>query len=216
MPTTSQKPAVEKSEADPVPYRVQQRGAQVSGHGKIYDVVAISDADTSGPPKDYRFRAGADEREELQAKMQTLAQKALAAYLKAAPPQTSAASRTARKVPVPALEDVRFEMFDLDSNNAAELVFSARQSQPAGGNAYVTVVARTDINNNPRQIFSHVTIDRDLDVKPRLELVDAVDLLADGSAELLFRETGADGSDFIIYRVGPDGLEQVFRGASAD
>jgi hypothetical protein len=95
-------------------------------------------------------------------------------------------------------------MFDLDSNNSAELVFTARQPQPDASYVYLTLVARTDVNGNPRVLFTQVTRDRDLDVKPRLDLVDAVDLTNDGPAELLFRQTSADGSAFILYRVGLD------------
>jgi hypothetical protein len=208
----AQKQTEETSTAGPVPYRVERRGAQSSSAGKIYDVVAISDADTSGTPKDYRFRAGDDERQELQTKMQTLAQQALAAYLQPA----AAPKRSARPLPPAGLEDVRFAMFDLDSNNSAELVFTARHTLADASHVYVTLVARTDVNSNPRVLFTQVTRDRDLDIKPRLELVDAVDLTNDGPAELLFRQTSADGSAYILYRVGLDRLEPLFRGGAAD
>jgi hypothetical protein len=53
-----------------------------------------------------------------------------------------------------------------------------------------------------------------LDVAPRLELVDAVDVDGDGLAELLFREYGFDQKSFIIYGVGRSTVTKVFEGAS--
>ena len=208
------KDKAEASAGGPVPFRVKQRAASVGQNGPVYNVVAISDADVSGNPNDYRFRASDDERAELMEKMKALAQKELDIAMKRPAPVGKTRARAA-KSNASAWEDVRFDAFDLDSNNSAELVFSGKQmidNTPQ----YVTVVARTDVNGNPRRLFTRTTTDAKLDVLPRLELVDAVDLDRKGGAELLFREIGAGGSDFIIYQVGPDSLEPVFKGAAAD
>jgi hypothetical protein len=178
-------------------------------------VVAISDADVSGNPNDYRFRASGEERAELLEKMQVLAQKELDAALKRPTPVAKAKAKSAKSSAAPVWEDVRFDMFDLDSNNAAELVFTGKQVVD-GAAQYMTLVARTDINNNPRRLFTRITTDAKMDLLPRLELVDAVDLNRRGAAELLFREVHPDGSDFIVYQVGPDFLESMFKGAAAD
>ncbi len=207
----------DKSEASaggPVPFRVKQRATSVAKNGPVYDVVAISDADVPGNPNDFRFRASDDERAELLEKMKALAQKELDVAMKRPAPVAKSKARSA-KAKAESWEDVRFEAFDLDSNNSAELVFSGKQVVD-GTPQYVTIVARTDVNGNPRRLFTRITTDAKLDVLPRLELVDAVDLDRKGGAELLFREVGAGGSDFIIYQVGPDSLDPVFKGAAAD
>ena len=209
------KDKAEASAGRPVPFRVKQRGAASAQNGAaaVYDVVAISDADVSGNPNDYRFRASDDERAELLGKMQTLAQKELDVALKRATPAIKSKAKIS-KLSSP-WEDVRFDMFDLDANNSAELVFSGKQMVD-GSPQYLTLVARTDVSNNPRRLFTRITSDAKLDVLPRLELIDAVDLDRKGAAELFFREIGPNGSDFIIYQVGPDTLEPLFKGAAAD
>ena len=52
-----------------------------------------------------------------------------------------------------------------------------------------------------------------LDVIPRLELIDAVDVDGDGRGELLFREVSDAGSAFVVYRVIGDHLYPLFQGA---
>jgi hypothetical protein len=59
-----------------------------------------------------------------------------------------------------------------------------------------------------------VTDSSRLDVAPRLELIDAVDVDGDGLAELLFREFGFDEKSFIIYGIGRTTVTKVFEGAS--
>jgi hypothetical protein len=51
-----------------------------------------------------------------------------------------------------------------------------------------------------------------LDVIPRLELIDAVDVDGDGRGELLFRQVSDAGSAFVIYRVIGDRLYPLFQG----
>ena len=49
-----------------------------------------------------------------------------------------------------------------------------------------------------------------LDIRPRLELVDAVDADGDGRGELLFRETTDTGNGWSIYRATADKLWKMF------
>jgi hypothetical protein len=55
-----------------------------------------------------------------------------------------------------------------------------------------------------------VTDKNHLDITPRLELVDAVDVDGDGRGELLFRETADAGSGWLIYRATNDKLWKLF------
>jgi hypothetical protein len=80
----------------------------------------------------------------------------------------------------------------------------------------VTVVARVDIDGNPRKLFSNVTSSDRLDATPWLEFIDAVDADGDGRGELLFRSVNDTGSEFAIYHVGVDQLAEMFHGGTAE
>ena len=123
------------------------------------------------------------------------------------------------------LQNVVMRSFDLDLSNDAVIVFSAEipgsYLAPGGQNTpgkfisrYVTVIARVDFEGVPQKLASSVTDSSRLDVAPRLELIDAVDVDGDGLAELLFREYGFDDKSFIIYGVGRSTVTKVFEGAS--
>jgi hypothetical protein len=124
------------------------------------------------------------------------------------------------------LKNVVMRSFDLDMSNEAVLVLTAEVpgsylasgSKTAPGkfvSRYVTVIARTDFEGVPRKLASSVTDSTRLDVAPRLELIDAVDVDGDGLAELLFREYSFDEKSFIIYGVGRSTVTKVFEGASS-
>jgi hypothetical protein len=53
-----------------------------------------------------------------------------------------------------------------------------------------------------------------LDVAPRLELIDAVDVDGDGLAELLFRQYNFDEKSFVIFSIGRTTVTKLFEGAS--
>jgi hypothetical protein len=123
------------------------------------------------------------------------------------------------------LQNVVMRSFDLDLSNDAVIVFSAEipgsyLAQGAKGtpgkfiSRYVTVIARVDFDGAPQKLASSVTDSSRLDVAPRLELIDAVDVDGDGLAELLFREYGYDEKSFIIYGIGRTTVTKVFEGAS--
>ena len=79
---------------------------------------------------------------------------------------------------------------------------------------FIAVIARIDIEGNPQKLAASVTDSSRLDVAPRLELIDAVDVDGDGLAELLFREYSFDQKRFIIYGIGHGTVTKVFEGAS--
>jgi len=74
------------------------------------------------------------------------------------------------------------------------------------------LIARTDLEGELHKLFFAQTDSRHLDVSPRMELIDAVDVDGDGRGELLFRRTSDAGSAYAIYRVTADGLWALFEG----
>ena len=71
-----------------------------------------------------------------------------------------------------------------------------------------------DIDGNPTRLLASVADAAKLDITPRLELIDAVDVDGDGYAELLFRSWGLDERGFVIYGVGHGTVTRVFEGAT--
>jgi hypothetical protein len=200
-------------------------GAQPGAQG----LVAVSDAQ-SGDSRSYEFVWKAGEQAQMEAKMRRLA---LAQLPKESPPLTERS-----------LANVVIRSFDLDMSNDAVMVLTAelppspvapptRAPAKAGGKAagstnapaasaapakpvsrYITLIARVDTEGNPQKLSASVTDSSRLDVAPRLELIDAVDVDGDGLAELLFREYDFDQKSFIVYGVGRGAVTKVFEGAS--
>jgi hypothetical protein len=117
--------------------------------------------------------------------------------------------------------------FDLDLSNDAVMVLTAEvpgsylaqggKTQPGKFvSRYITLIARVDFEGVPQRLAVSVTDSSRLDVAPRLELIDAVDLDGDGLGELLFREYSFDQKSFIIYGIGRSTVTKVFEGASQD
>jgi hypothetical protein len=172
--------------------------------------VAVSDNE-SADIRSYAFKWKAGEEQQMEVKMRKLALAQL--------PRENAQLNTN------SLQNVVMRSFDLDLSNDAVIVFSAEipgSYLAQGGKGtpgkfisrYVTVIARVDFESVPQKLASSVTDSSRLDVAPRLELIDAVDVDGDGLAELLFREYGYDEKSFIIYGIGRTTVTKVFEGAS--
>lgn len=172
--------------------------------------VAVSDNDPTDV-RSFAFKWKPGEEQQMEAKMRKLALAQL--------PRENAQLNTG------SLQNVVMRSFDLDLSNDAVIVFSAEipgsylapggQSTPGKFiSRYVTVIARVDFEGVPQKLASSVTDSSRLDVAPRLELIDAVDVDGDGLAELLFREYGFDDKSFIIYGIGRSTVTKVFEGAS--
>src|ERR1041385_2003999 len=172
--------------------------------------VAVSDNESTDI-RSFAFKWKPGEEQQMESKMRKLALAQL--------PQENAQLNTN------SLQNVVMRSFDLDLSNDAVVVFSAEipgSYLAAGGKGtpgkfisrYVTVIARVDFEGVPQKLASSVTDSSRLDVAPRLELIDAVDVDGDGLAELLFREYGFDDKSFIIYGVGRSTVTKVFEGAS--
>lgn len=172
--------------------------------------VAVSDNEPADTRSfDFKWKPG--EEQAMEAKMRKLA----LAQLPRENAQLNANS----------LKNVVMRSFDLDLSNDAVIVLSAEipgsYLTPGGKGApgkfisrYVTVIARVDFEGVPQKLASSVTDSSRLDVAPRLELIDAVDVDGDGLAELLFREYSFDEKSFIVYGVGRSTVTKVFEGAS--
>jgi hypothetical protein len=172
--------------------------------------VAVSDNEPADT-RSFEFKWKPGEEQAMEAKMRKLA----LAQLPRENAQLNANS----------LKNVIMRSFDLDLSNDAVIVLSAEipgsYLTPGGKGApgkfisrYVTVIARVDFEGVPQKLASSVTDSSRLDVAPRLELIDAVDVDGDGLAELLFREYSFDEKSFIIYGVGRSTVTKVFEGAS--
>lgn len=124
-----------------------------------------------------------------------------------------------------AFTNVVIRSFDVDATNEAVMVLTAEipgsymtpGSKAAPGkfvSRYITLIARTDYEANLQRLAVSVTDSSRLDVAPRLELIDAVDVDGDGYAELLFREYSFDDKSFVVYGIGRSTVTKVFQGAS--
>jgi hypothetical protein len=195
-PTAAPKGAT-SSPAPPKP----QSAAQPNSNDKPESLVAISD-EQAGDTRPYLFPWNREEEERLTGEMKTLAEAEVTRQAKGAKPE---------------LDQVHVRAFDLNTDNLAEIVLSARATvtkapikgrKPVTATWYVTVVARTTVSGELRRLFASVTSSAWLGSVPRMELVDAVDADGDNYGELLFALVGdtGRGSAYAIYRVGRDEL----------
>jgi len=172
-------------------------------------VVAVSDPKTQPVhPWDYAW-ANPDDQAKMQAAMEALARTALGLNPLPAPAakpatKTAATHRTARSTPAPEpapLVDEQFRVFELAYGSGATMVLSAHTAGAGGPVKFVTLVAQPDLYGNVAVLVKNVTDAAHLDDTPRMQLVDAVDALADNRGELLFELRGATQRQFALYRV---------------
>lgn len=194
---------------------------------KTYEVAAVSDAKINPLTESYKYNLQPDEQKALAEKLTRMAQDEMRKWLIAQNLSAAAARSQTTNSKGVRLKRLQYERlvsnlsaYDLETDNSAELILTATQplAVPKGAapkNAYLMMVARVNLTGEPRKLFSNITADGRLDAQPRLKLIDAVDADGDGRAELLFRRwTAEDASDFVIYRVGMDGLRAVFTGGA--
>jgi hypothetical protein len=181
--------------------------------------VAVSDAsDTDSRTYVWKW-ANSEEEKKIRASIQSLAMTAVKAY-----------AAKSNGPPPGDLENIDIRAFDLEYNNSADVVLSARVRParvpakktagkaapapvpaPSGFEYYVTIVAREDIYSQLEKTFVAVTDSRHLDAFPRMQLIDAVDADGNGGGDLLFRRTSDLGSAFVLYRVNSSRLEEILR-----
>jgi hypothetical protein len=198
--------------------------APAASVGPVQLVPAISDA--GGPdPRPYKFFWKNGEEEERRNQMLALAADEVRAYaaalernrILAKPPAKVAGHKALAKPAQPVFENLQFRAFDVWVTNQPVMILSAEAHFPPAPGATaapdiysITLVARTDIYGNLRKLYSGVTDKFHLDVTPRLELIDAVDVDGDGRGELLFRVIADVGSGYVIYRATADKLWKLF------
>jgi hypothetical protein len=208
------------------------RGSQVAtpmadSSAELQMIPAISDA--GGPEaRSFAFDVKEDESRKFRTEMLALAAvevRARADSERSEMPATTAHTTTrkgkAAKLPDPTFEDLQLRVFDLSTSNEPVLVLTAKAHVPAsktGDNAdsptySLTLVAREDIYGELHKALSNVTDNKHLDVLPRLDLIDAVDVDGDGRGELLFRRVSDVGSAYVVYRVIGNRLWPLFQGA---
>jgi len=208
-------PEKPEPQATPQPSPTPAEGAVPAAKPRVFTpgtktYVAVSDNE-SADTRSFEFKWKAGEEQAMEVKMRKLA----LAQLPRENAQLNANS----------LKNVVMRSFDLDLSNDAVIVLSAEipgsyltpGAKGAPGkfiSRYVTVIARVDFEGVPQKLASSVTDSSRLDVAPRLELIDAVDVDGDGLAELLFREYSFDEKRFIVYGVGRSTVTKVFEGAS--
>jgi hypothetical protein len=173
--------------------------------------VAVSDAQPSDT-RSYQFVWKPGEQEKMEEKMRGFALAQL--------PRENA------QLTEGSMKNVVIRSFDLDMSNDAVVVLTAeipgsyvapgqKGTPPKFVSRYLTLVARMDSEGVPQRLAVSITDSSRLDVAPRLELIDAVDVDGDGLAELLFREYSFDQKGFIIYGIGRGALTKVFEGATS-
>jgi hypothetical protein len=195
----------------------------------VIAVPAISDA--AGPDsRPYTYDLKPEEEASYRSKMLDMAAAQLNAQAGGGKKESASNSKNPRsaksgskrgKTAAPAFDDVKLRIFDLSSSNEPILVLSAKThpaAPAAGANGTleepkeITLIARSNLENELQKLYFAQTDSRHLDVSPRMELIDAVDADGDGRGELLFRRTFEDGSAYAIYRVSRDGLWPLFEG----
>jgi hypothetical protein len=179
--------------------------------GTAMALAAVSDSQATDDPHSFAYQWQPGEQEKMEAKLRKFA-------LQQLPPENA-------KLGDNAFTNVVIRSFDVDATNEAVLVLTAEipgsymtpGSKAAPGkfvSRYITLIARTDYEGNFQRLAVSVTDSSRLDVAPRLELIDAVDVDGDGYAELLFREYSFDDKGFVVYGIGRSTVTKVFEGAS--
>ncbi len=234
------------------------RPGVTGGEEAVTRQVAVSDAGTS-EPQALIYVCREQEREQMEAAARELAQAELRrmaaqrgivlpapaklASAKAAAGKKKSAAQTSSQaassqalqesqaalLPELKLEDEQFVPYDLDYNDYATVVFSARYAPPQSASApgasapaasaptpgkswVVTVIARVD-EGKLLKLYSAVSDPRELDLYPEVRLVDAVDPNGYGRYGLLFREQKRDGVSWLLGRTTGYELQTVFETA---
>jgi hypothetical protein len=205
--------------------------------GPVQFIAAVSDAD--GPEaRPYTFKLKPEEQQNFLKKMLAMAgdevrarsekmsaasggEETEASKQSRAPRSSGSNSKSSVKSktsvkklgPQPEFHQVEMKAFDVSNTNEAVLVLTASANLPGSEVQYlVALVAREDIYGDLHKVFAHITDNKHLDVLPRYDFIDVVDVDGDGRGELLFRETWDSGTAFAVYRVIGDRLWPLFEG----
>lgn len=184
--------------------------------GPLNFIPAISDA--GGPePRPYSYPMKPDEEKAFLKKMLAMAAdevRGRASHLAEESGTKPATTKKSKSVLAPDFHGAQLRVFDLATSNEAVLVLTAQAKVSSAPDLdfMVAVVARQDIYGDLHKVFAQTTDDKHLDVLPRYDLIDAVDVDGDGVGELLFRETWDSATTYAVYRVIGDQLWPLFEG----
>jgi hypothetical protein len=177
-------------------------------------IVAVSDPKTTYADSWTFSWSNPDDAAKMKADLEAAAEQALAPPPGAPAPMKTAASRHSARTkkpvapPAPMLADEEFKVYSLSFGGGAAMVLSARTtSVPV---KYVTIIAQPDFYGKAQVLLKHVTSEDDLDVFPRMRLIDAVDPRGDGTADLLFELRGRTFRQFALYRIAGGQATQDF------
>lgn len=186
--------------------------------GPIQLIPAVSDSG-GAEPRPYTYQLKPEEQQKFLKTMTSMATDEVRARAKQllaeSEPPVQSTRKSAQPAITPQLQDVQMHVFDLTSSNEPVLVLTAAATVP---NAriplqYTTaLVTREDIYGELHKVFAQTTDNQHLDVIPKFEFIDAVDVDGDGRGELLFRTSGDSGTAFNIYAVIGDRLWPMFLG----
>jgi hypothetical protein len=174
---------------------------------EMNQIVGVSDPKTPDAESWTFSWSNSDDAAKMKADLEAVAEHAVASPQPPPPAvrKTAAARHNphAKKPvapPAPLLTDEEFKVYSLSFGGGATMVLSARTtSDPV---KYVTIIAQPDFYGKAQVLLKHVTSDGDLDVSPRMRLIDAVDPRGNGRADLLFELRGRTFRQFALYRVG--------------
>jgi hypothetical protein len=187
-------------------------------------LVAISDPDTMNN-RPYEYTWSGSEKTKWTEQMSKIGMEAARKY--------ASTSTKAQLLPTAKFAESQLRAVDLDYSNAPYLIFTgqidptvqapvatskkaALAGPPQLATFYVTVVARLNSQGELNRLLAVATDSAHLDLNPRLELVDAVDADGDNRAELLFRKMTDTTASYVIYRMTPFQMDQVFEGGSGN
>ena len=186
--------------------------------GPIQFLTAVSDSD-GAEPRPYTYQLKPEQEQKFLKTLTAMASDEVRSRASQLLPESEPAVKSTRKSAkstiTPELQDVQMHVFDLTSSNEPVLVLTATATVP---NARVplqyttALVAREDIYGELHKVFAQATDNQHLDVIPKYEFIDAVDVDGDGRGELLFRTTRDTGTAFNIYAVIGDRLWPMFLG----
>jgi len=230
--------AAERTLSDDPDHPVLRRGKPVEAQGgrdlpefKLEEAVsrqvAVSDAGTSRDAEQLIYVCREEERNKLESEAREMAVAELRRLgaqrglvlpeAKTAGKSKATATKSAAKSNGQTAElkptEEQFVPYDLEYNNYATVVYSARYMAPAGAQArswVVTVLAREEEDFKLVKLYSAVSDPRELGLYPEVRLVDAVDPEGYGHFGLLFREKKRDGVSWLLGRLTGYELQTIF------
>ena len=187
---------------------------------EMHQEVAVSDLQNKALHMWSYIWANPDDERKMAAELETLARTALSLNPPPAPAAKPAPKTAPRKAALPVspptppfpapLLDEQLQVFELAYGSGATMVFSAHTDGVGAQQKFVTLIAQPNLYGDLTILMKNVTDAAHLDQTPRMELVDAVDAMADNRGELLFELRGQTQRQFALYRVLRGQATQLF------